>query len=130
MALRDCMEAASEASHAPLSKVHVAGFSGEIEGDAARGRAGAAMVLRIALDHVGVPRGNNGKCLVLGRIDAVLRGSQLPRGGGIGLSIPCTGLRGSSGPGTVWMGDLNQGSFANVFLTREYKLIDYQPVRD
>src|SRR5687768_11483435 len=98
-ALRNCLDSASHATRTARPGYHVTGLSVEPEtADAAHRRAAAAIVLTIAVDHVGVPRGITGICLVEGRIHEVLRGRGQVAGSRIGLSIPCAAGRGRSGP--------------------------------
>ena len=97
--------------------------------DAPQARAAAARVLIIAVDHVGIPRGVTGTCLVQGRIDRAERGPRLVPGAEIGFGVPCSASILTAADRRVRMGELDQGSFARVWIGPRGELLDYERVR-
>lgn len=93
-------------------------------------RANAAAVLVIAVDHVGLPRGVRGVCLISGRIREVARGAgQTPRGP-VDLDLPCrTDPDARGGGGRIDMAELHAGSHARLYLDASQTLLDYERVR-
>lgn len=127
-ALRRCVQAALHNSEAPSRGWFGTRHTDEFEfQDAAEARAGAAKVVRIAVDHVGVPRGSTGSCLVQGRVEDVSRAAERAPRQRIQLGVPCGSLL-SRGPRRLHMGALREGAFANVYLSHNRSLLDYEPL--
>ncbi|MDB5668829.1 MAG: hypothetical protein JWL74_1779 [Alphaproteobacteria bacterium] len=126
-ALRACLETAARPSPAVPRGIHRVRSSDELPVPVARARAAAASVLKIAVDHVGIPRGTRGICLVQGRVLAAARGAGLAPGEWIELGIPCIAGRDRNGSRRIAMGDMRRGSFAHIYLDEHRTLLDFEP---
>jgi hypothetical protein len=128
VALRRCLSAAAYpagvASHARHAVRSVEAFAFL---DAARARTSAVSVLKVAMDHVGVPRGTTGGCLIQGRVVGLVRGPGLSPSGRIEFSVPCSAAPDPRGPRRIWMGDLQEGSFAHLHLDERNEILDIEP---
>jgi hypothetical protein len=114
---------------APRPEARAVSISGEFEiADAAEARAQAASIVTVAIDHVGVPRGINGICLVQGRLTQVVRGSAMTRLGPVEVNFPCTSSPSRSGPRRIVMSGLRAASSANLYLSRRGILLDFEPL--
>ena len=91
-------------------------------------RRSAKWVLLVAADHVGVPRGSTGDCLVQGRVIRSERGDGVAPGARIEAFVPCTSMRSATGPRRIWMGDIPEGGFARLYLDPRSRLVDYERV--
>jgi hypothetical protein len=128
VALRRCFDDALRDSYAPAFGWYNIRHTREFEfQDVAAARERAASVLRIAVDHVGVPRGSTGSCLIQGRVAGVVKGVGLSPRRRFAVGVPCGSLL-SRGTRRLHMGDLREGRFANVYLSDENTLLDYQPL--
>lgn len=91
-------------------------------------RANAAAVLVIAVDHVGLPRGVRGVCLLSGRIREVARGAgQTPRGA-VDFNLPCHAHPDRGDGGRIDMAELRAGSHARLYLDASQTLLDYERI--
>lgn len=100
----------------------------EIE-DPAQARLEAKRVLLVAVDHVGIPRGATGNCLVQGRVVRQERGSGIGPGAIVEAGIPCAATPGLDGKRRrIWMGAMRQGRFARLYLAEGQGLADFEPV--
>lgn len=114
---------------APPAEAYAVRFAGEFEiADAAEARAQAANIVSVAIDHVGVPRGVTGTCLVQGRITGVVRGSGVTSQGPVEVYIPCTARPSRSGPRRILMGAIREASSANLYLSDRGMLLDFEPL--
>lgn len=114
---------------APPRDVYVVGFTDEFGiSDVAQARIQADSVLAIAIDHVGIPRGNWGHCLVQGRVIRVVRGTGPKPGGLLEISIPCTSQLYPSGPRRILMRDIREGESAQIYLDARQLLLDFEPL--
>lgn len=114
---------------APPRDVYVVGFTDEFDIlDVALARTQAGSVLAIAIDHVGIPRGIRGHCLVQGRVIRVVRGTGPNPGGLIEVSIPCTSELYRSGSRRILMRDIREGESAQIYLDARQLLLDFEPL--
>ena len=98
--------------------------------DSRRAREAAVNVLAIAVDHVGYPRGIAGYCQVEGRVIGVVRGAGLSPRGTIELTVPCVAGPDRTGPRRISSKELDEGTFAELFLDERMELLDYRKRRD
>ena len=131
-ALEECMAAAlaAPARSAPRPRVGV-GFEPFLEAaDRGRARSGAARVLLVAVDHVGIPRGTIGHCLIQGRLVEQERGSGLAPGALVEAGVPCAAHRRSDRDGErrIAMGEFRHGMFARLYLDGRNRLADFERV--
>jgi hypothetical protein len=125
-ALGTCLERAGSISAAPAARPYAVRFVDEFEfQDAPQARANAAAVVLVAIDHVGVPRGTTGSCLVQGRVAQAVPGKLEGSLRAIEASIPCGIGPQSSGPRRIRMGELKEGTFARLHLSGNRTLLDY-----
>jgi hypothetical protein len=114
---------------APRPEVYAVRFAGEFEiADAVEARAQAANIVTVAIDHVGVPRGVTGICLVQGHVTGVVRASGVTPQGRVEVSIPCAARPARNGQRRIIMSDIREASFANLYLSDRGILLDFQPV--
>ena len=83
-------------------------------------------MLVLAVDHVGIPRGVRGSCLVEGRVTSVVRGAGLSPRGRVELSVPCHTGPGRGSERRIAMVQLAAGSFARLYLDEAQTLLDYE----
>lgn len=128
-ALRQCITAAARDGGAPPAAAYDVRFAPELAiADAAEARAQAASVLTIAIDHVGIPRGVTGTCLVQGRVADVVRGAGAAARTPIELGIPCAAEPHGAGSRRIAMSDIQEGSFATLYLSDRQQLLDFAPL--
>ena len=94
--------------------------------DGEQARAAAQTILLVAIDHVGIPRGVTGSCLVQGRLAQVIRGRGPAPGGSFEASIPCGARPDRAGPRRIRMGDLQRGTFAHAYVSADRTLLDFR----
>lgn len=131
-AFEACLRPARGASEAPVRRRVGVRWSDRfaIE-DLAEARSRAERVLVVAIDHVGVPRGSTGNCLIQGRVLRQERGAGVGAGSLIEAGIPCTAERGSRRNGRrVSMGAMREGGFGRLYLTATRDLADFETVED
>jgi hypothetical protein len=131
-ALEACMVGALKArgEAPPRQRFGVGGIPHFGAGLPEAARSGAARVLLLAIDHVGVPRGTRGQCLVQGRVVEQQRGSGISPGAIVEASIPCAVRpdpareRGR----LIAMADLRAGGFARLYLAPRLELADFEAI--
>jgi hypothetical protein len=124
-----CLNQALQANTAPFPPAYGVPFTDGFEtDDAEQARTTATTVLRIAIDHVGYPRGMTGSCLVQGRVAAVERGPALRAGGAIEVFVPCGPSSSRDGERRVRMAGMGAGSFALVYLSGLRTLLHIEQV--
>jgi len=117
-AMLRCLDQALQANRAPLPRPYSVRFTDRLAiDDVGQARGAAATVLKIAIDHVGFPRGMTGSCLVQGRVVEVELGQSLPPGGPIELGVPCGPASSPDGARRVRMADMGEGRFARLYLS-------------
>jgi hypothetical protein len=117
-ALETCLERGLARSTAPVRQRVGVGWSDRLAvEDVEEARSTARSVLLVAIDHVGVPRGVTGTCLIQGRVVRQERGSGIRTGALVGAGIPC-GSQPHGGGKTrrIWMGAMRQGGFGRLYL--------------
>ena len=130
-AMRRCLDRASRATQGPWPRPYPVRFADRFEiDDVERARAGATRILKVAIDHLGIPRGMTGTCLVQGRVTATERGEAVLPGGAIEIGVPC-------GPTLSWdrsrrvrMAGMGQGNFARVYLDDRRTLLHIEPATE
>jgi hypothetical protein len=116
-AMLGCLNQALQANTAPFPHAYGVQSSTRFAmEDVEQARTTATTVLRIAIDHVGYPRGMTGSCLVQGRVAAVERGPALRPGGAIEVFGPCGPDSRLDGERRVRMAGMGAGGFALVYL--------------
>jgi hypothetical protein len=116
-AMLRCLDQALQMNRAPWPRPFGVRFSDRFEiDDVEQARATATTVLRVAIDHVGYPRGMTGSCLVQGRVARVERGPALLPGGQIELGVPCGPAISPDGARRVRMTGMGEGRFARIYL--------------
>ncbi len=126
--LSDCMTEARRGSPAPQLRRYLIRSGGQLSADVDGARARAAAVLRIAIDHVTVPRGTRGICRPEGRVTGVVRGAGFTPRGFVELAIPCAVEPSRTRSRSIWWGDVQAGNYANVYLDRFNAVIDFEAV--
>jgi len=128
-AMLDCLNLALQANTAPFPQAYGVHFTTRFEThDVEQARTTATTVLRIAIDHVGYPRGMTGSCLVQGRVAAVERGPALRPGGPIEVFFPCGPDSSLDGERRVRMAGTAAGEFALVYLSSLRTLLHIEQV--
>lgn len=116
-AMLSCLDQALQTNRAPRPRPYGVRFTDRFEiDDVEQARAAATTVLRIAIDHVGYPRGMTGSCLVQGRVAQVERGQALLPGGQIELGVPCGPEIDLDGERRVRMTGMGEARFARIYL--------------
>jgi len=127
-ALRRCLDAAfAAASPTPPRRYGLQSIERLEVPDVHRARASAVRVLTMAVDHVGVPRGSEGVCSVSGRVARMIRGPGLPTNDRFSLGVPCAAVPDRTET-RVAMSHIFRGSFANVYVSEQDTLLDYELV--
>ncbi|HEX6375033.1 MAG TPA: hypothetical protein VFZ91_04875 [Allosphingosinicella sp.] len=126
-ALEHCLERGLMPSEAPVrQRVGVRHSDGFAIEDPQEARRRAQRVLLVAIDHVGIPRGITGSCLVQGRVVREERGSGIRPGALVEAGIPCAARPGLSGSRRrIPMGAMRKGSFARLYLSEGHGLVDF-----
>lgn len=131
-ALEDCLErglAPAGTGGPPRQRVGVRWSDAFAVEDPQQARRAARRVLLVAVDHVGIPRGTTGNCLVQGRLVREERGSGLRPGALVEAGIPCTAHPGLAGKGRrIGMGAMRAGRFARLYLSDGHGLSDFEAV--
>ena len=126
----DCLNQALQANTVPSPQAYAVHFTTRFEtDDVEQARTTATTVLRIAIDHVGYPRGMTGSCLVQGRVAAVERGPALRPGGSIEVFVPCGPDASLDGARRVRMAGMGAGEFALVYLSSLRTLLHIEQVQ-
>lgn len=125
-ALDACMARAQRGDPPPAGTYAIRSPGAWALADASALRARAAAVLVLAVDHVGIPRGVRGNCLVEGRVTAVVRGAGLSPRGRVELAVPCHVGPGSGSERRIDMAQFDAGSFARLYLDEAQTLLDYE----
>lgn len=116
-AMLSCLDQAYQATKAPAPGLFWVRFADRFEiDDVEQARVTATTVLKIAIDHVGYPRGMAGSCLVQGRVAQVERGQSVLPGSPIEVSVPCGPATNLDGARRVQMAGMGEGRFARVYL--------------
>ncbi|TFI58101.1 hypothetical protein E2493_11915 [Sphingomonas parva] len=127
--LQACLDGAAPGEGLAPPAIYGVRYTEELEiADAEEARAHAASVLAIAVDHVGVPRGIRGHCLIQGRVVGVVRGAGLTPRGLIDLALPCDAGPERDTPRRISTRELAEGSFGEVYLDDRHVLLDYRRV--
>ncbi|QPQ56101.1 hypothetical protein IC614_05910 [Allosphingosinicella flava] len=130
-ALRDCLSKAAGGKASPSHQIYgVRSAALDKAANSEEARAAAASVLILAVDHVGIPRGLEGDCLVEGRIKSVARGAGFAPYGRIELSIPCGAESSPGGKRRVAMANIRAGTFAAAYFDDQQHLLDFHSVRE
>jgi hypothetical protein len=111
-----------------LTRVNVRHIDAFEHKDSAEAMRTATTVAVVALDHVGVPRGSTGSCLLVGRILRTERGARLPTNASITFSVPCGSRSSRSRERLVVMGELRAGAFSRVYLDRDNAVQHIEPL--
>lgn len=128
-AFEQCLRPALATSDAPVrGRVAVRWSNRFAIEDRAEARLRAERVLVVAIDHVGVPRGSTGTCLIQGRVLRQERGMGVRAGSLIEAGIPCTAERWPRGVRQVSMGAMGEGGFGRLYLTATRDLADFETV--
>lgn len=125
-ALDACMARAQRGDAPPAGTYAIRSPETWDPADAAALRARAAAVLVLAVDHVGIPRGVRGSCLVEGRVTSVVRGAGLSPRGRVELAIPCQVGQAPGKERRIDMAEFDAGSFARLYLDEAQTLLDYE----
>lgn len=130
LSLRDCVDHALRPSR-PLRPTPVRiSYDDRFDTlDATKARAEATRIVVVAVDHVGIPRGATGRCLVSGRIERGERGPRLVPGAEIGFSVPCSASIRIAADRRVHMGEMDAGTFGRVWIGPRGELLDYERMR-
>lgn len=127
-AMQRCLDRALQTNRAPLPRPYRVGSTDRFEiDDVEQARTAATTVLKIAIDHVGFPRGIAGSCLVQGRVVRAELGPSLPPGGAIEVGVPCGPATSLDGARRARMAGLGEGSFARLYLGGGRRLLHIEP---
>ncbi|HEX8572276.1 MAG TPA: hypothetical protein VF759_05955 [Allosphingosinicella sp.] len=130
-ALEACLGRAMAASAAPARRwVGVRWAHRFAIEDPAEARRRAERVLVVAIDHVGVPRGSTGTCLIQGRVLREERGTGVAAGSLIEAGIPCTAERWPRDGRRASMGSMGEGGFGRLYLTATRDLADFETAEE
>lgn len=131
-AFEECLRPAMAASEAPVrGRIGVRWSDRFAIEDAAEARSRAERVLVVAIDHLGVPRGSTGNCLIQGRVLRQERGTGVAAGSLIEAGIPCTAQPGwARDRRRIPMGAMSEGAFGRLYLTATRDLADFETVEE
>jgi hypothetical protein len=98
--------------------------------DIAQARSSATGMLKVAVDHLGIPRGMSGICLIQGRVLRSERGPAVSPGAAIEVDVPCGPALAGDRTRRVRMGQLGQGRFVRLHLDEGRALLHIEPAEE
>jgi hypothetical protein len=98
--------------------------------DIGQARSSASQVLKVAVDHLGIPRGMTGTCLIQGRVLRSERGPAVVPGGAIEVGVPCGPALAGDRTRRVRMGGLGEGRFVRLYLDEGRDLLHIEPAQE
>ena len=127
-AMSRCLDRALRAIEGPSPRPFSVPFSDGFEiDDIGQARSRATGVLKVAVDHLGVPRGMTGTCLIQGRVLESERGPSVVPGAVIEVGVPCGPMLGGDRSRRVQMDGLGEGRFARLYLDERRVLLHIEP---